>query len=77
MAKKLISWVRPGLLETLTSLLRCKRQLIKEDLPTFERPAKAISGGPTGGYPLGFTAAVKKSEFLILSPITCLSCKTV
>src|ERR1051325_2203853 len=41
--------VRPGVLLTRASERRPARALIALDLPTFERPAKAISGGPGGG----------------------------
>jgi hypothetical protein len=42
-AKKLIARVRPGVEETCASL-EPSRELIREDLPTFERPRNAISG---------------------------------
>src|SRR5437016_4366186 len=42
-AKKISSWVRPGVCETRTSALRPVSALIRLDLPTLERPAKAIS----------------------------------
>src|SRR5262249_32069330 len=41
--KKINSWVRPGVCEVRASALRPVRALIRLDLPTFERPAKAIS----------------------------------
>src|SRR5438105_14747514 len=41
--------VRPGVLLVRASALRPTRALIALDLPTFERPANAISGGPGGG----------------------------
>src|SRR5918999_846097 len=41
--------VRPGVLLVNASRLRARRALIALDLPTFERPAKAISAGPGGG----------------------------
>jgi hypothetical protein len=34
----------PGFLETLASLLLCVSMLMREDLPTFERPITANSG---------------------------------
>ena len=42
-AKNISSWVRPGVRETRTSELRPVSALIRLDLPTLERPAKAIS----------------------------------
>jgi len=34
---------------------------MREDFPTFDRPAKAISGSPGGGYWEGFTALMTNS----------------
>src|SRR6516164_6634937 len=42
-AKKTSSWVRPGVREVLARLLRLVSALIRLDLPTLERPTKAIS----------------------------------
>ena len=44
MAKKLIVVVLPGLEETFTRSLRPNNLFMSEDLPTLERPTKAISG---------------------------------
>jgi len=41
--------VRPGVLLVRARALRATSALIALDLPTLERPAKAISGGPGGG----------------------------
>src|SRR5829696_4686105 len=41
--KKISSWVRPGVCEVRASALRPVSALIRLDLPTLERPAKAIS----------------------------------
>ena len=49
MSKKLIVWVRPGVLLVKARRLRPVSALIALDLPTLERPQKAISGGPVGG----------------------------
>ena len=38
------SWVRPGVRDVRARLKRPVSALMSEDLPTFERPAKAISG---------------------------------
>ena len=48
-SKKISSWVRPGVCEVRARLLRPVSALISEDLPTLERPAKAISSAPIGG----------------------------
>ena len=37
-------WVLPGVDDVLARFLRCVSILIKDDLPTFERPIKANSG---------------------------------
>ena len=41
--------MRPGVLEVRASPFWLTSALISDDLPTLERPAKAISGGPSGG----------------------------
>src|SRR5215475_992063 len=54
-AKKISSCVRPGVCEVRASELRPVSALIRLDLPTLERPAKAISmpriGGSTASDP--------------------------
>ena len=47
--KKLINCVRPGVELVLTRCLRLTRELISDDLPTLERPVKAISGKSVEG----------------------------
>ena len=47
--KKISSWVRPGVCEVRASALRPVSALIRLDLPTLERPAKAISMPCIGG----------------------------
>src|SRR5712671_6850599 len=42
-AKNTSSWVRPGVWEVLARLLRLVSALMRLDLPTLERPTKAIS----------------------------------
>src|SRR5688572_29387616 len=42
-AKNISSWVRPGVCEVRASALRPVSALIRLDLPTLDRPAKAIS----------------------------------
>ena len=58
MEKKLINWVRPGVRDVFTRRLRLINVLIKEDFPTLDRPAKAISGRFPGGYCDGWVALV-------------------
>src|SRR5215510_2334113 len=62
-AKKISSWVRPGVCEVRASALRPVSALIRLDLPTLERPANAISipriGGKTASEP---AAAVKRQS---------------
>src|SRR5215475_1160599 len=48
-SKKISSWVRPGVCEVRARLLRPVNALMREDLPTLERPAKATSMAPIGG----------------------------
>src|SRR5215211_1915788 len=48
-AKKISSCVRPGVCEVRARLWRPVSALMRLDLPTLERPANAISIGPTGG----------------------------
>src|SRR5215467_12367153 len=57
--KKLMVWVRPGVLLVLAILLPTS-ELIRLDLPTLERPTKAISGAAGGGNCLGSAADVTK-----------------
>ena len=48
-SKKISSWVRPGVCEVRASALRPVSALIRLDLPTLERPAKATSMPAIGG----------------------------
>src|SRR6201746_681760 len=48
-SKKINSWVRPGVCEVRASALRPVSALIRLDLPTLERPAKATSMPAIGG----------------------------
>ena len=43
------------------SFLRCKRRFISDDLPTLERPEKAISGWPLVGKSAVRTAPIVNS----------------
>lgn len=47
--KKLIPWVLPGVDEVLARALRPSKKLIREDFPTFDLPANAISGKGLSG----------------------------
>src|ERR1700733_13804265 len=60
--KKINSWVRPGVFEVRASALRPVSALISEDLPTLERPAKAISGPAIGGSESSDEAADRKAQ---------------
>ena len=64
--KKLISWVRPGVELVLTRCLRLTRVLISDDLPSLERPVKAISGKAAEGYWDGLTALLTNSADLMI-----------
>jgi hypothetical protein len=59
-AKKISSWVRPGVCEVRASAVRPVSALISDDLPTLERPAKAISGAPIGGRPSDLAAGLDR-----------------
>src|ERR1043166_5190099 len=59
-AKKISSWVRPGVCEVRASALRPASALIRLDFPTLERPANAISIGPMGGSAANDPAAATK-----------------
>src|SRR5688572_30149991 len=59
-AKKISSWVRPGVCEVRASALRPVSALIRLDLPTLERPAKAISMPRILGSDSSELAAVAK-----------------
>src|SRR5689334_3782657 len=50
--------VRPGV-ELTCAIFWPSRELIRLDLPTFDRPRKANSGGPSGGKNLGSAAEVR------------------
>ena len=59
--KKFTSWVRPGVL-LVRARPPCRvKQLIRDDLPTLERPAKATSGiASSGGSPVTPIAPAKR-----------------
>src|SRR5689334_5291823 len=58
--KKISSWVRPGVLEVRANPFRLVSALIRLDLPTLERPAKANSKPFIAGSEAGIAAAATK-----------------
>src|SRR5271169_228555 len=58
-SKKLMVWVRPGVL-LVFAILSATSELMRLDLPTLERPRKAISGALGAGNCLGSAAEVTK-----------------
>src|SRR5215469_6072113 len=60
--KKISSWVRPGVCEVRASALRPVSALIRLDLPTFERPANAISSPAMAGSAATEPAAAVKRQ---------------
>src|SRR5688500_1071777 len=61
-AEKFRARVRPGGLEGRRRRDCRGRALMRLDCPTFERPAKATSGGPSGGSARIFGASVTKRQ---------------
>src|SRR3954469_4286046 len=61
-AKKISSWVRPGVLEVRASACRPVSALIRLDLPTLERPANAISTPRIAGSEVSDPAAVENCQ---------------
>src|SRR5947209_8296600 len=59
---KLIDRVRPGV-ELTCATFWPSRELMRLDFPTFERPRKANSGGPSGGNSAVLTAAAINLEW--------------
>jgi hypothetical protein len=55
--------------DTTASFLLLTKAFIIDDLPTFDLPAKAISGRPVSGYWSFFTAEIKNSAFFIIIPL--------
>src|SRR5262245_58089962 len=66
MRKKLMVRVLPGVELVFASPRRLSRVLIREDLPTLDRPTKATSGPTSAGYWAGVTALVTNSADVIL-----------
>lgn len=59
--------MRPGVLLLKASLRRLQIKFIADDLPALERPAMAISPGPSAGSSAVFDALVRKLMFWIQS----------
>lgn len=59
--KKLSCCVRPGLSDVRT-IVDSATELIKLDLPTFERPTNAISSNDSGGMEVGTLAPAKNES---------------
>ncbi len=60
-----MSFVLPGVTEALASALRSASRLIREDLPTLDRPMKANSGNAQFGHDARVGALVSKTADLI------------
>jgi hypothetical protein len=63
--KKFRMRVLPGVWLTLARLLRFNKELISEDLPTFDRPTKAISGRRSWGNCSGLSQLLTNSAEMI------------
>src|SRR5262249_7704961 len=72
MRKKTSPRVRPGVRDVRARPCRPTSVLITDDLPTLERPAKAISGGPSGGPLSGPTARASNSPRLTTTGTRCM-----
>src|SRR5215472_10310525 len=64
-SKKLMLRVRPGI-ELVRASFVPTSELITLDLPTFERPRKAISGKPVTGNCAGCVAAARKRPKILI-----------
>ena len=53
-------WVRPGVFEVRASPLRRRSELIRDDLPTLDRPRKEISGLTSATQPAPVKGAGNK-----------------
>src|SRR6185503_7861228 len=61
MSKKFNDWVRPGVEEVRARPCTRSRELMRLDLPTFERPRKAISGFESRGQSSSLNALLRNS----------------
>ncbi len=68
MSKKFNDWVRPGVDDVRASPRTESRELIKLDLPTFERPRKAISGFASRGQSGSVKALLRNSADVTFMP---------
>lgn len=64
---KLIARVLPGVRLTFANPLRCSNELMSDDLPTLERPTKAISGASPVGNSSGLTQLLINSALRIFT----------
>src|ERR1700751_3666757 len=62
LAEKISSWVRPGVCEVRASIRRPVSALMRLDLPTLERPAKAISAPVVAGTAARESAAARNCQ---------------
>src|ERR1044072_3618521 len=63
MSKKFSDWVRPGVDEVRARPRTWSRELMRLDLPTLERPRKAISGFGSRGQSSSLNALLRNSAF--------------
>src|SRR5262249_30993015 len=70
MPMKLMVRVRPGVELTWASFCP-SRELMRLDLPTFERPRNANSGGPSSGNPATSVVDVMNLARIGFKPIVC------
>src|SRR6185503_13659062 len=61
MSKKFSDWVRPGVDEVRARPCTRSRELMRLDLPTFERPRKAISNLESRGQSSSLNALLRNS----------------
>src|SRR5689334_430091 len=61
MSKKFSDWVRPGVDEVRARPRTLSRELMRLDLPTLERPRKAISGFESRGQSSSLKALLRNS----------------
>src|SRR5581483_2844092 len=75
--KKLSDWVRPGVEDVRARPRTLSRELIKLDLPTFERPRKAISLRLSCGQSAGLKALLMNSALVIFIESTSASFESI
>ena len=60
-----MDWVLPGVELVLANFFLFTRVLMREDLPTLDLPAKAISGLSDSGYWLSLKALIRNSTSIL------------